>query len=81
MNVTIRGKTKEILEDMVQMGYCNTLSEAIRLSIVYFGETHFNEEALVAAKLNRIDKEIAQGKRKVLTAEEALGEHAKLLKS
>ncbi len=80
MNVILRGRTKQILEDMVEEGYANTLSEAIRLAIINFGESHANEEGLVARKLDRIDKKIKQGKRKLLTAEEALGPYVKHLK-
>jgi hypothetical protein len=77
MNVTLRGRTKQILETMVDKGYANTLSEAIRLTIIDFGETHLSEEELVSRKLDRIDREINEGKRKLLSAEEALGPYAK----
>jgi len=80
MNVTLRGRTKQILKNMVEEGYANTLSEAIRLAVITFGESHVSEEELVARKLDGIDKKIKQGKRRLLTAEEALGAHAKHLK-
>lgn len=79
MNVTLRGKTKEILESMVSSGYANTLSEAIRLSIISFGEK-LSEQELVEKKLDRIDEDIKQGKRRLLTAEEAVGSYSKHLK-
>jgi len=77
MNVTLRGRTKQILETMVDKGYANTLSEAVRLTIIDFGETHLSEEELVSRKLDRIDGEIREGKRKLLSASEALGTYAK----
>ena len=80
MNVILRGRTKQILKEMVEEGYANTLSEAIRLAIISFGESRIGEDELVARKLDRIDKDIKHGKRKLLTAEEALGAHAKHLK-
>jgi hypothetical protein len=80
MNVVLRGRTKEILEGMVYRGYANTLSEAVRLAIIDFGESHFSEEELVNRKLDRIDKEISEGKQKLLNAKQALGSHAKYLK-
>ena len=80
MNVGLRGKTKEIVETMVEEGYANTKSEAVRLAIIKFGEEHLSEEELVSRKLDRINAEIKAGKRKLLTAEEALGVHAKHLK-
>ena len=38
MNVILRGETKSILESMVNLGYANTQSEAIRLAILWFGQ-------------------------------------------
>lgn len=80
MNVILRGKTKTVLETMVQKGYANTLSEAIRLAIINFGEKHLSEEELVNKKLDYIDAQIKQGKRKLLSADKALGKYAKHLK-
>ncbi len=80
MNVTLRGKTKQILETMVEDGYANTQSEAIRLAIVQFGNEYLDEETLVNRKLDAIDKEISEGKRRLLTPGQALGSHAKHLK-
>ncbi len=80
MNVTLRGKTKQILETMVEDGYANTQSEAIRLAIVQFGNEYLDEETLVNRKLDAIDKGISEGKRRLLTPGQALGSHAKHLK-
>lgn len=80
MNVILRGKTKEILECMVERGFANTQSEAIRLAIVNFGERCLSETELVNRKLDRLDLEAREGKRKVLTAKQALGKYAKCLK-
>lgn len=80
MNVDFRGRTKQILESMVEKGYANTQSEAARLAIVQFGEEHFNEVKLVNKKLDKIDQDIETGKRKILNADQALGEYAKYLK-
>lgn len=79
MNVILRGKTREIIQDMVAKGYANSQSEAIRLAIIWFGEKRMDETALVNAKLDRIDSDIASGKRKLLKAKDALGEYAKHL--
>lgn len=80
MNVTFRGRTKEVLESMVEKGYANTQSEAARLAVIQFGEEHFDEVELVNRKLDKIDQEIKAGKRKLLNADEALGSYAKYLK-
>jgi hypothetical protein len=79
MNVTLRGKVQQILNDMIVAGYANTKSEAIRLAILNFGE-HVTEEAMVSEKLNRINNEIKEGKRKLLNSKEALGVYAKYTK-
>ncbi len=80
MNVIFRGRTKEVLENMVEEGYANTQSEAARLAVISFGEEHFSEVELVNRKLDRIDQDIKAGKRKLLNADEALGSYAKYLK-
>lgn len=80
MNVILRGKTKEVLENMVEEGYANTMSEAIRLTIINFGQTQMTEQQLVSKKLDKIDREIKTGSRKTLNAKEALGEYAKYVK-
>ncbi|MFA5358125.1 MAG: hypothetical protein WC308_04385 [archaeon] len=80
MNVILRGKTKEIVESMVSEGYANSQSEAVRLALVNFGEKHLSETELVNKKLDRLDREISSGKRKLLTPKEALGKYAKHLK-
>ncbi|MFH1545589.1 MAG: hypothetical protein ABIE23_05920 [archaeon] len=80
MNVDFRGRTKQILENMVEEGYANTQSEAARLAIVQFGEEHFSEVEIVNRKLDRIDQDIKAGRRKLLNNDQALGEYAKHLK-
>ena len=80
MNVTLRGRIRQILETMVAEGYANTKSEAIRLAILDFGEKHIDEEIMVRAKLDKINKEIKEGKRKLLNSKEAMGVYAKYTK-
>ncbi len=80
MNVDFRGRTKQVLESMVEKGYANTQSEAARLAIIQFGEEHFSEVELVNKTLDRIDQDIKEGKRKLLNADQALGKYAKHLK-
>jgi len=80
MNVILRGKTKEIVETMVEEGYANSQSEAVRMAIVDFEQHHLSEVELVNRKLDSIDQDIKLGKRKLLDADEALGSYAKHLK-
>ncbi len=80
MNVVLRGRTKQILENMVEGGFANTQSEAVRLAVISFGEGHFSEEELVNRKLDFLDREIKNGKRKLLNADQALGSYSKYVK-
>ena len=80
MNVVLRGRTKQILENMVEGGFANTQSEAVRLAVISFGEGHFSEEELVNRKLDLLDREIKNGKRKLLNADQALGSYSKYVK-
>ena len=65
---------------MIEEGYANTKSEAIRLAILDFGEKRVNEGLLVKEKLDTIDNEIRGGRRRVLNARQALGVYAKHVK-
>ncbi len=80
MNVTLRGRVQQILDIMIEEGYANTKSEAIRLAILDFGEKRANEWLLVKEKLDTIDNEIREGRRQVLNARQALGAYAKHVK-
>ncbi len=80
MNVTLRGRTKAVVETMVKEGYVNSQSEAIRMAIMDFSQHHLSEEEIVNKKLDKIDNEITAGKRKLLDSKEALGEYAKYVK-
>jgi Arc/MetJ-type ribon-helix-helix transcriptional regulator len=80
LNVILKGKAKQILESMVNKGYANSLSEAIRLAIVYFEKDYLSEEEKVNRKITKMDLEIQSGKKKLLNAKEALGKYSKFLK-
>ncbi len=80
MNVTIRGRIQQILDSMVKEGYANTKSEAIRLAILQFGDEHIGEEIMVNEKLDKIDREIREGRRKTLSSKGALGAYVKYVK-
>ena len=83
MNVILRGAADKKLNKMIKQGYANTKSEAIRLAILSFNETslsQLSEEELVTRKLDRIDKEIAEGKSRLLSDKEAFGKYSKYLK-
>jgi hypothetical protein len=80
MNVILNGAVKNILNNMISSGYANTQSEAIRLAIISFGKENLSKIDAINTKLDRIDKDIANGKRKELNEEEALGKFTKHVK-
>lgn len=65
-------KSRKYLKQWVEKGYANTLSEAVRLAIVDFGQRNLDETNLINRKLDSIDKEIKKGRRKLLDSKEGL---------
>ncbi len=65
---------------MVKEWYANTKSEAIRFAILSFGEEHVSKEIAVGRKIDKINKEIKEGKCRLLKSREALGVYAKYTK-
>ena len=51
MNVTLRGRVSQVLDFLVEKGYANTKSEAIRLAILNYGEEVMVKRKLRYAKL------------------------------
>ncbi len=80
MNVPLRGRAMQIVEKMVETGFANTKSEAIRLAVNKFGLDNFAEDELVRLKMDFVDAQVKEGKRRLLNSEQALGEYAKYLK-
>lgn len=77
------GDVAETIEMMISRGRAASKTEAIRLAVIDYREHHLSQEIedeLAVRKMQKIDEEIAKGKRKVLSAKEALGEkYAKML--
>ncbi len=86
LNLRLEGLPEEVLNAVVRMGVASNRTEAIRLMILHYNEHYgiqpmtpkMEREALIR-RIDEIDAEIASGKRKVLTAKEALGKYAKYL--
>ncbi len=85
MNITLKigGFPEEVINEMLAKKIATNKTEAIRVAIMDYNEHHQLKrlsEPLAVKKMRQIDKEIKEGKRKVLTAKEALGEkYAKML--
>ena len=80
--VGLQGPQELILEKVVDLGIFKTKSEAIRSAINDLGKEHnlFKdaqalEDELVSRKMMRIDNEIKQGKRKVLSEKEVMKQY------
>jgi Arc/MetJ-type ribon-helix-helix transcriptional regulator len=72
------GVVAETIDAIIKSGRAASRTEAIRLAVMDYHDHHISKEEeldrLAVAKMERIDAEIASGKRKVLTAKEAMGE-------
>ncbi len=86
MNLKLDGLTEEVINRLVQTGVSSNKTEAIRMAILEYNERHnimpinqYIEDELAVRKMQELDREIEQGKRKLLSKEEALGKYAKYL--
>jgi Arc/MetJ-type ribon-helix-helix transcriptional regulator len=87
INIKLEGFSEDILNQMVNLGIASNRTEAIRMALLYYNEQHhikkieqYIEDQLAVRKMQQLDEEIDEGKRKILTAKEALGEkYAKML--
>jgi len=77
------GDVEETIELIISRGRAASKTEAIRLAVLDYREHHLENtklDELAVRKMQKIDEDIAKGKRKVLNAKEALGEkYAKML--
>lgn len=79
--VKFGGVTEYVLERLVEMGYFQTKTEALRAGVLELGKEYRLledlqkvEDALVVKKMKKISKEIKQGKIKTYTHDEVLKE-------
>lgn len=87
MLITLRleGFPEEIINEMLTRKIATNKTEAIRVAIMDYNEHHplkrlgeATLDKLAVEKMQHIDREIAEGKRKVLTKEEFLKSHPEL---
>ncbi|MEW6035619.1 MAG: hypothetical protein AB1529_03330 [Candidatus Micrarchaeota archaeon] len=76
------GVVAETIEEIVRSGRAASRTEAIRLALLDYREHHLSKEKeldrLAVQKMQKIDAEIAAGKRKVLSEEEVLKKYPHL---
>ena len=85
INIKLEGFPEEILKRMVELGIASNKTEAIRLALMDYNEHHrvrkvaqYVEDELALRKMQQIDKEIKEGKRKVLSEKEVLKKYPHL---
>ena len=79
VNFDLGGDLETYVLARIKAGYATSKAEVIRASLLLAKQEE--EDHLAVLKMQKIDAEIAAGKRKTLTAEEAMGEkYAKMLR-
>ncbi len=86
MSLKLDEFTRQIVEDLVGTGVAPDRNEAIRMMIRHYNE-HFGikpvgkfiEDELAIKRMQALDQEIESGKKKPLTAKEAMGDYSKYL--
>ena len=83
----LEGFPEEILQEMVHKGIASNKTEAIRLALLHYNEHYglkameqYLEDQSVIRKIQHMEKEVKEGKRKVLSEDEALAKYKHLLK-
>ena len=76
------GIIADTIDEIIRTGRAASKTEAIRIAVLDYREHHLDKEAeidrLAVEKMQRIDAEIAAGKRKVITQAEFLKLHPEL---
>ena len=87
LNMKLEGFPEEILEEMVHKGIASNKTEAIRLALLHYNEHYkikameqYLEDRAVIKKIQHMEKEAKEGKRKTISEEEALAKYKHLLK-
>ena len=84
--VHLDGAVEETLNLLLEAGFFKTKAEVVRTGILKLGEQYHSVKTreefldeLAVKKMEQLDEEVKKGKRKLLTAEQALGKYAKYL--
>ena len=87
LNMKLEGFPEEVLNTIVDKGIASNKTEAIRLLILHYNEhygikqlSQYLEDQTVVRKVQFLEKEAKEGKRKTLSEEEALAKYKHLLK-
>lgn len=85
INLKIEGLSEEIVNELVDKRVVSNKSEAIRLMILDYNEHHgiktvsqYLEDRAVIKKIQSMEKEVKEGKRKILHEEDVLKKYPHL---
>ena len=87
MNITLKleGFPEHLIEKMIELGLASSKTEAVKLAVLDYNEHHniesieqYIEDMMAVKKMQQVDKEIEEGKRKLLTKKEFLKLHPEL---
>ncbi len=87
MNITLKmdGFPEHLINRMIELGLASTKTEAIKLAILDYNEHHkidsleqYIEDMMAVKKMRQVDKEIEEGKSKVLSEKDVLKKYPHL---
>jgi hypothetical protein len=88
MNITLKleGFPEHLIHRMMELGLASSKTEAVKLAVLDYNEHHkidsverYIEDLMAVKKMQNLDREISEGKRKTISKKEALGKYAKLV--
>lgn len=68
LNINLTGYAAQVVDQMIQVGYAKTKTEALRLALFDFGQRHglvLDDEAAYAVLAKKILADVESGKEKV----------------
>lgn len=85
LNMKLEGFPEEILNEIVHKGIASNKTEAIRLMIIEYNERHnitpmsqFLEDKLAIKKMQEMQNELKEGKKKILSKQDVLKKYPHL---
>lgn len=80
VNVHLNGELEMFVNTYIKRGLASTKAEVMRQGILSLMKNEPSDFELAVRKMQNIDKEIEEGKRKVISEEEFLSRHPELKK-
>ena len=87
LNLKMDGLVEEVINELVDKRIASNKTEAIRMAVLHYNEHYgiipmnqYLEDKLAVKKMQAIDREIDEGKRKVISGEEFMKKYPELKK-